>query len=168
MTNPEWSRQVGTWAEEWHGDLVQFLIRRTNMPADAQDLAQEVYLRLLRADRLDLIHQPRSYLLRIAANVLYEWRLKARRSQSVPDEYFDDLPSADNPEHGTATVQRNRRLSDELSRLPPAARIALVLHVRDGLSYEQIGARMHVTRRMIKRYLHVAYARLRTRVPLDL
>lgn len=168
MTTPEWSRQVGAWAEEWHSDLVKFLARRTSTRADAQDLAQEVYLRLLRADRLDLIRQPRSYLLRIAANVLHEWRLHARRSQQVPNEYFENIPSADNPENSTVSVVRDRRLAIELGRLPTPVRIALVLHVRDGLSYEQISARMHVTRRMIKRYLHVAFVRLRARVPLDL
>jgi RNA polymerase sigma factor (sigma-70 family) len=166
--NPAWSQQIAAWADEWHEDLVKFLARRTSTLADAQDLAQEVYLRLLRVDRLDLVRQPRSYLLRIAANLLYEWRLKARQSRPHQAEALDDLPSQDDPEHDTAATLRGRRLADELSRLPEAARIALVLQIRDGLSYEEMAAKMNVTPRMIKRLLLTALSRLRARVPPDL
>ena len=166
--NTAWSQQVAVWADEWHEDLVKFLARRTTTPADAQDLAQEVYLRLLRVDRLDLVRQPRSYLLRIAANLLYEWRLKARQSQPHQADALEELPSQDDPELDTMATLRGRRLADELNRLPEAARIALVLQIRDGLSYEEIAAKMNVTPRMIKRFMLTALARLRARVPPDL
>jgi len=169
MTNPDWPQQIAVWADEWHDDLVKFLARRTTTPADAQDLAQEVYLRLLRVDRLGLVRQPRSYVLRIAANLLYEWRLKARQSRPHhPADVLDDLPSPDDPERDTAAALRGIRLADELSRLSEPVRIALVLQVRDGLSYEEIAAKMAVTPRMVKRYLLAAFARLRARVPPDL
>jgi len=169
MTTPEWSQQIAAWADEWHDDLVKFLARRTTTQADAQDLAQEVYLRLLRVDRLDLVRQPRSYLLRIGANVLHEWRLKARQTH-IHDQSaaLDDLPSQDDPEHDTDLSLRGKRLADELSRLSAPVRMALVLQVREGLSYEEIAEKMHVTPRMIKRYLLAAFARLRARVPADL
>ncbi len=169
MTTPEWSQQIAAWADEWHDDLVKFLARRTTTAADAQDLAQEVYLRLLRVDRLDLVRQPRSYLLRIAANLLHEWRLKARQSRlHDPSDVLDVLPSQDDPEHDTVASLRGLKLAEELSRLAAPARMALVLQVREGLSYEEIATKMHVTPRMVKRYLLAAFARLRARVPADL
>lgn len=168
MTTQEWSRQVAAWAEEWHGDLVKFLSHRMSSPADAQDLAQEVYLRLLRVDRHDLVRRPRSYLLRIAANVLYEWRLKAHYDQHVSIDVLDEMHSAENPERDTLAALRRERLSEELNRLPMPARIALVLQVRDGLTYEEIAVKMSVTPRMVKRYLLSAFARLRERVRQDL
>jgi RNA polymerase sigma-19 factor, ECF subfamily len=169
MTTPDWSRQVAAWADEWHDDLVKFLVRRSATPTDAQDLAQEVYLRLLRVDRSDLIRQPRSYLLRIAANLLHEWRLKTRQNQLHGADLLEALPSQDDPQADTLAALRARRLSAELARLPGPVRIALVLQVRDGLSYEEIAARMNVTPRMIKRYLLAAFAQLRSaRLPKDL
>ena len=133
-----------------------------------QDLAQEVYLRLLRVDRLDLIRRPRShYLLRIAANVLHEWRLKARWTQQM-DCTLEEVPSDDNLEHHTASMLRGERLWAEVNHLPMAPRIALILHTRDELSYEQIAIKMNVTPRMVKRYLLSAFARLRERLPTDM
>jgi RNA polymerase sigma factor (sigma-70 family) len=160
MTTPDWSRQVAAWADEWHDDLVKFLVRRSATPTDAQDLAQEIYLRLLRVDRSDLIRQPRSYLLRIAANLLHEWRLKARQNQLHGADLLEVLPSQEDPQADTLAALRARRLSAELARLPGPVRIALVLQVRD--SYEEIAARMNVTPRMIKRYLLAAFSQLRS------
>src|SRR6267154_2269282 len=122
MTTPAWSRQIAAWADEWHDGLVKFLARRTTTPADAQDLAQEVYLRLLRVERLALIRQPRSYLLRIAANLLHEWRLKARQAKVHETQALEFLPSADDPEADVASSLRARRIAVELDRLKPAVR----------------------------------------------
>ncbi len=168
MTTPDWSTKIATWADVWHEDLVRFLARRTSTPADAEDLAQEVYLRLLRVDRGDLVRQPRSYLLRIAANLLHEWRLKARQVRPHDAATLETLVSADDPEYAVLAQLREQRLGAEISQLSPQIRAALILQVRDGLSYEEIAARMNVSTRMIKRYLLSAYARLRTRVPADL
>ncbi len=65
-----------------HGeDLVRFLARRARTVADAREVAQEVYVRLLRMDRKDRIRDPRAYLYRVAVNLLHEFELK-RRSES--------------------------------------------------------------------------------------
>ncbi len=168
MTPLDWSQQVAEWADAWHGDLLKFLTRRAVTHADAEDLAQEVYLRLLRVDRNDLVRQPRSYLLRIAANLLHEWRLKARQARPHDAQSLEDLESHDCPERDTMQLLRGQRLAEELQRLPPRVRAALVLQIRDGLSYEQIAAQMNVSQRMIKRYLLTAYAALRSRLSNEL
>jgi hypothetical protein len=55
MTKTERSGQIRAWADEWHGDFVKLVARRTSCAADAQGPAQEVCLRLLRIDRLNRI-----------------------------------------------------------------------------------------------------------------
>jgi RNA polymerase sigma factor (sigma-70 family) len=167
MTKPGRAMQVQAWADEWHGDLVKYLGRRTATSADAQDLAQEVYLRLLRVERLDLIRKPRSYLLRIAANLLCEWRLKAPQARPHDSEALAALAATEDPEADAIRERRAQRVSAELERLTPAVRAALVLQVRDGLTYEEIAIRMNATRRMVKRYLLEGYALLRARMPPD-
>lgn len=168
MRVSDWPQQIASWADEWHEDLVRFLARRTATPADAQDLAQEVYLRLLRVDRRDLVRRPRSYMLRIAANLLHEWRLKASQKHPHRSEDLASLISTDDPERDAATLARETRLTAELSRLPAAVRAALVLQIRDGLSYDEIAVRMNATPRMVKRYLLNGFSTLRARIPPDL
>ena len=58
--------------------LLRYLAARLRDGTEADDLAQEAYLRLLRMDNAMLIRDPRSFALRVATNVATEWgRLSA-------------------------------------------------------------------------------------------
>jgi DNA-directed RNA polymerase specialized sigma24 family protein len=63
-----------------HGQrLMRFFTSRLPNSSDAPDLVQEVYMRILRLDRPDLIRSPEAYLFTIATNIAHEHRLKASR-----------------------------------------------------------------------------------------
>jgi len=54
-----------------HGSrLRRYLAARLRNASDVGDLAQEIFLRLLRVERHDLIRQPESYLFTIAGSAL--------------------------------------------------------------------------------------------------
>ena len=61
MKKAEREKLVVDWREQWHPFVLQVLNRRLPIKADVADLAQEVYLRLLRVEKLDLVENPRAY-----------------------------------------------------------------------------------------------------------
>jgi RNA polymerase sigma factor (sigma-70 family) len=154
-----------------HGpQLVRFFVSRLKTAADAHDLAQEVYLRLLRLERPELIRSPEAYLFTIAANIVRE---NALRDSSRPlhvaledlsdSELIEDSDSAraPTPEEATQQAHRVRQLERLLSGLSPKARAALILHRRDGETYKQIAVRLGVSANMVKKYLVHAVAHCR-------
>jgi DNA-directed RNA polymerase specialized sigma24 family protein len=62
------------WQKRWNLSLFHFLGRRVRAAVDIEDLAQETYLRLLRARDLAEVRNPQAYLLRVAGHVVAEWR----------------------------------------------------------------------------------------------
>lgn len=153
-----------------HGQpLRRFLLARVHNAADASDLVQEVFLRLLRVPNHDAIRMPEAYVFALANHVLYQYRLRmARRPESV--DIMDVLAEVQSmPEEDPAaradTQQRVTKLERTLSALSPKARAALVLHRRDGFSLEEIAAQLGVSRPMAKKYL--AKALLHCRQGLD-
>src|SRR5688572_2879837 len=72
---------VAEWFGLFNEQLNHVLARGVRGKEDVQDLAQEVYLRLLRVDNPELIQSPWAYLYRIAVHVLAEWRARERRQQ---------------------------------------------------------------------------------------
>lgn len=60
-------------------------------PVDAQDLAQEVYVHILRHEQLDDILDPQDYLYRVASNVAAEWHMRAARRQTHSAEEPETL-----------------------------------------------------------------------------
>ena len=60
--------------------------RRLRNSADARDIAQETYARLLRMDKVEVIRDPQAYVFRIAANRAYDFELAQRRERARLDE----------------------------------------------------------------------------------
>ena len=154
-----------------HGrQLVRFFASRLRSATDAQDLAQEVYLRLLRLERPDLIRSPEAYLFTIAANLARERALRnashplhiALHDVSVEELATDsEFSGALSPEDAAQQAHRVRELEAVLAGLAPKARAALIWHRRDGQTYKQIAARLGVSRNMVKKYLVRAVAHCR-------
>jgi len=153
-----------------HGQrLRRFLLARVRNAADASDLVQEVYLRLLRVEDHETIRMPEAYLFALANHVLYQFRLRQSRA-GPPAELLDLLAEAqsvfeNDPLVRSENQQRIEELETVLNDLPVKARATLILHRRDGLTLEQIGAELGISRAMVKKYL--ARALLRCRQAFD-
>ncbi len=163
MRQADREKLVINWRERWHPFVLQILARRLPVKADVADLAQEVYLRLLRVDTLDLVENPRAYVCRVAINIAEEWRLRlAKMPIDRSDATIEDTLAAPGNLEDWLNQQQNRQVVETaLMSLPLNHRTALVLHVTRDLTYPQIAEHMSVTRRQVKRYLAKAYDRLR-------
>src|SRR3954463_16462706 len=71
------------WRQRWNRRLFQFLRRRVRTSVDVQDLAQETYLRLLRARDLAEVRNPLSYMLQVASHVALEWGERQSRRDAM-------------------------------------------------------------------------------------
>lgn len=130
--------------------------------ADLQDLAQEVYLRLLRVEQPELINNPQSYIYRVALNVAEEWRLRAAQSMEHSSDPLDTLESpGSNQAQLFEQEERQKVMRSAMEALPSATRNAMVLHVQQDMTYEQVAEHMGVSRRAVKRYIAKGYAAMR-------
>jgi RNA polymerase sigma-70 factor (ECF subfamily) len=142
--------------------LGQFIAARRRLEAaDADDIAQEVFLRVLRYDREALITDPRGYLFRIAQNVASEWSMRARQRRPHDSSRLDELADDTDIAGKLETAERDSELQGALQGLRPRAREVLRLHFGEGLTYEGIAAQLGVSRRIVKRDIVDAYASLR-------
>jgi RNA polymerase sigma factor (sigma-70 family) len=153
---------------EQYAALVAFFYRRTRMKADAPDLAQEVYLRMLRVKDLDAIQSPQSYLFTVASNLLKEDAVLQRKrgsrvdvAEAAANWQLQHLP---NFAGDLDTANRVERLRIVLQQLSPKCRAAVVLQYRDGLSYQEIANQLNVSPNMVKKYLTQALVHCRGRM----
>lgn len=146
------------------GWLQGYFRRRLAQPADAQDLAQEVYLRLLRIDRGEAaaIADPEAYLFTVAANLVKEQAVLQRR-RALQVDFAQVYPALEAPEEEGAEEAldrelREQRLAAALQRLPPRHRAVMLMQYREGLSYADIAQRLGVSTHMVKKYVVKALA----------
>jgi RNA polymerase sigma factor (sigma-70 family) len=151
---------------EHAGPLRAFLYRRVHRHPDAAELAQEVYVRMLRVNRD--IRNPEAYLYTVARNLAKE---HARDEQTgagaldvddpVVQEQLAELPAFGGQ---LDAEQRVKRLREVLHQLPVKCHAAVVLQYWHGLSYEEIAQRLGVSTHMVKKYLSQALTHCRRRM----
>jgi RNA polymerase sigma-70 factor (ECF subfamily) len=151
--------------EQYHASLHRFLMRRLHSTQNAQDLAQETYLRLLRMDNHELVRKPQAYLYRIAANLVYEFKLRERNAPVAFDsealEHAAEHPTEVESLEPGDSLSVNQQLEAVLAELPPLYRAVFVLRKRDGMSYPEIARALGISVHTVKKYLARAVAQCR-------
>jgi len=137
--------------------LRRFLALHLRNADDVPDLAQEVFLRLLRVEGYESIRSPEAYLFTIASHVIHQHAVR-RTSESVSidiAEVFSELrsPASDDPPEQAAHAQQIDELEHMLALLPARVATALVLHRVAGYSVQEVGDELGVSRETAKKYL---------------
>jgi len=162
---PEWN--LPTWEDivRMHSARVYRLAYRlTGNPHDAEDLTQEVFVRVFRSLSSYTPGTFEGWLHRITTNLFLD---SARRKQRIrfeglADEMAHRLPGA---EPTPAQVFDDSHLDDDvqaaLKALPPEYRAAVVLCDIEGFSYEEIAVTLGVKLGTVRSRIHRGRAQLR-------
>lgn len=148
--------------------LRRFLSARVNNAADVPDIIQEVFLRLLRVPNHETIRTPEAYIFTIARHVAQQHKLQtaARAGTRNLDEMLEELRTATevDPALEVYAQQCVAQLDEALTQLSPKARLTFLLFRRDGLSIDDISARLGISRPMAKKYVVKALVAFRKRL----
>ena len=154
--------RLAVWFSQWHRPLRRWLGSRRRVPqADLDDVAQDVFLRLIHYDRAEVIAAPQAYLFRVAANVANEWALRARNQRPHDPKWLADLVTEDQPTLETVREQSRGQVARAIRGLPPRTREVLRLKFHEGLTNAEIAARLGVHPVTVKRDLMESYSRVR-------
>jgi RNA polymerase sigma-70 factor (ECF subfamily) len=137
---PDTSGQLDRAWREHRRHLLDIGFRMLGNLGQAEDVVQEAFARLARAD-VDQIHDVAGWLVTVTSRLCLDVLRSARRRPSVADDHLDErLPSADlDPAERVTLDDRVRQaLGVVLERLTPAERTAFVLHDVFQYSFEAI------------------------------
>ncbi len=158
---------IATLYREHHSWLQTFLRRRLGNGADAADLAQDTFERILAApDHIAQkqaawqLDEPRAYLTVIARRLVSN----LFRRRSLEQAYLDALalmpqPQAPSEEQRYIILESLQQIDAMLAGLPARTRAAFLMAQLEGLAYAEIATRLTVSERTIKRYVAEGLAR---------
>ena len=153
------------WFLKWRKPIRGWLRDRAGVPrSEIDDLAQEVFMRLMKYAQDTEVDNVQGYLFRIASNVAAEWRDRARVRYAHDPEWLDGLvgESEDEPQAILEQEFESGHIQAAVDRLPPRQREVLLMHVNEGRTYKQIAADRDLTYRIVLRDLTRAYSTLRS------
>lgn len=149
------------WRKRWNRSLLRFIGRRVRA-VDIEDLAQETYLRLLRARDLRDISNPQGYLLRVAAHVVAEWCLRQQTDGKLEGLTESSLIDERTPEFELEAKVSRVVLSRALESMPTLTRTILLLKYRENYQRKKIAQELELTDRQVRRHLTRGVESLRT------
>ncbi len=138
--------------QRWSGPLLKFTGRMLGDPAEAEEVTQDVFLKVIsRAGQYDGRASVASWLFAIAANAC---RDRLRRSARRPSVSLDTVAEAPQPDIPVdlRLVDRQRRAAVRraLARLSDEQREALVLARYHGLPYAEIARTLSISEGAVK------------------
>ena len=162
--------------EKYHRPMISFLYRMVHNQAVAEELAQEVFLRVYRS-RESYRAEARftTWLYRIATNLAVNHARDTRHERTAQNVYLDvpDEETGAKPEvaDDEPTIEQ-RLLKDErmaairkhVMALPDRQRMAVLMHKYQGLDYRQIGEVLKLSESATKSLLFRAYQTLREKL----
>ena len=151
-------------------ELLRFLVARTGDPAEAEDILQEVWLRVGQAP--GSVEHWRAYLFRTAHNLVIDrvreqrrraarerrWSEEAHGAIASGEEVVDRDPGADEVMAGR---EEAARLVSAIANLPAGARRVFELHKIDGLSHGEVAQNLGISKSAVEKHMAVAMKHLR-------
>ncbi len=159
---------------ERRANLVRFFAARSGSSSLAEDLAQELYLKLATRDREDIaVENPVALIYRIATNVMLDrargetravardsaWRNVAHLSLGGED-IADEAPA----DEAAASRQRLRQLVEAVEALPPQMQRAFRLHKLEGRSHADTARVMGLSVKSVEKHVSGALKALTLRL----
>jgi len=166
----------GYLVEKFRRPIISFMYRMTHNQAIAEELAQEVFLRVYRSrSSYQAEAKFSTWLYRIATNLAVNHARDTRSERTAPSVNLDEP----DPETGTtpdvadakptieADILREERMAairKHVMALPERQRVAVLMHKYQGLDYKEIGKVLKLSESATKSLLFRAYETLRERL----
>ena len=141
------------------GDVHRFVTYLSGDPALADDITSETFLRAWTSASPIRETTVKAYLFTIARHLVFAESRRTARLDALVDRVPSTTPAQDAQHEQQASLARVLR---GLRHLPALDRAALLLRVRDGLSYEEIAAALDLSVSNAKVKIHRARLKLAT------
>lgn len=142
-----------------HGWLQGWLRKKLSNHADAADLAQDTFVRVLRQRReLPTVREPRAYLVTIAGRLLLN-HYRRRSLERAYEEALATLPPehAPSPEQRLLVLEALDQIDALLAALPTRTRKVFLLAQIEHLPHVEIATQLGLSIRTVQRHIVHAY-----------
>jgi RNA polymerase sigma factor (sigma-70 family) len=129
--------------------------------ADRDDLAIEVFERLLRYPKAEGLADPERYVFRVMYNVANEWKERFVNCKPHDADWLDDLVETTTPEDELVRELEALQVRAAIATLPDEYRVVLLLSMNEDLKQEAIADRLHISKRQVLRRFQRGYKLMR-------
>jgi RNA polymerase sigma-70 factor, ECF subfamily len=162
--------------QKYRKPIINFMYRMVHSQAIAEELAQEVFLRVYRSRETYRAEARFStWLYRIATNLCVNYARDNRQERTASTVYLDEpdsetgttpdvADSTPGAEDGLLRRERLNAIRQHVMALPERQRMAVLMHKYEGMNYKEIGDVLKLSESATKSLLFRAYQTLRDKL----
>jgi len=145
-----------------HGRLLRYFNRKVG-PDEAPDLAQEVFIRLLRSGAFERIETPGAYLMRSARNLLIDRARRKTRERGISCPFEDGRDAPVPPEQAwrIEEVDARRIYRRAVLAMPRRTRRIFLMHRLTDKTYRKIAEELGIADKSVDYHMMRALAQCR-------
>jgi RNA polymerase sigma-70 factor (ECF subfamily) len=168
LVNQSRSLLIETYLER-RGDLVRFFTFRLKSPSAAEDLVQDMFVRISGAGAPAEVQSPVGYLYRLGSNLMLD-RLRGERRSAAREVAWrqahhsaigaDDVAEEPAADDAVAARQRLSLVVEALKDLSPQTQRVFRMHKFDGFSHPEVAQALGISRSAVEKHIMAALKHL--------
>lgn len=154
---------------ELRPELRRFLVAWFRNEATAEDVLQDMYLKLDRTDLSAPIQNMKAFLYKVAENLALDWRKKNLRSKGRDTAWSettgtiageDAVADAPDPDAAIDAKRKLEAVLAALKDLSPQSRNVFVLHKLKGLTHREVAEKLGIRQKGVEKHMTKALKHL--------
>ena len=158
---------------ERRADLLRFFTGRLRSEAAAEDLVQDIYMRIAAVEPKAEVHNAAGYLYRLGSNLMLD-RIRGERRTAARDHAWreghrtiigaDEVSEDPRADDALAARQRLDAIVSILQELPAQTQRVFRMHKFDGLSHSEVASALGISRSAVEKHCMAVLKRLAERL----
>jgi RNA polymerase sigma-70 factor (ECF subfamily) len=149
-------------------ELMRYLHRRLRDPSMAEDLAQDVFTRLVTLKEERLIENPLAYIYGVASHILADHRIEHEQEvqwitvdSEAANEAAEYAEQGFLPDDLADRLNLQQQIDRAMNGLPNTHREVILAHKQDGMSYDEVAEKLGLSIHTVEKYVTQAKRKLR-------
>lgn len=152
---------VDTYMEK-RADLRRFLLSHFRDPNKADDVLQDLYLRLQKTDFKTPVSNQIAFLYKMANNLALDYRKQTQRQRARDHKWHeasghflgsDPIHDAPDVDAGIDAQAKISKIIKLVRQLPPQCSKVFVAHKLEGLSHAEVAERLQISRSTVEKHM---------------
>lgn len=147
---------------EYYSRVVDFITYRINNRCEAEDLAQDVFVRLLEYSQILCKETVKHFIYTISRNIITDYLRRYYKMKEIGSYLYDEIASSTNDvEENILAADISRLEKGKLSTFPKQRKQIYYLSRFEAFSIDDIASQMSLERRTVECHLYIARREMR-------
>jgi len=148
---------------EYYSHILQYIAYRINHKCDAEDLAQDVFMRLLDCKQMLRPETVKYFIYTIARNIVTDYIRRYYKRQEIDYYLLESLPVSSNETEETILTDNLAELEYlKVQRFPTQRQAVYMLNRYEEQSVPEIAGQLNLSRRTVENHLFLGRKDVRT------